>query len=48
MAKFGREIGLTKTYLPDIGTLLVCLLAVGTVLRGIAASKPGKLNLSLI
>ena len=43
MARYGREIGQLRTYLPDLETLLVCLLAVGTVLRGIAASKSGKL-----
>ena len=42
MARYGREIGQLRTYLPDLETLLVCLLAVGTVLRGIAASKSGK------
>ena len=44
MARYGREIGQMRTYLPDLEMLLVCLLAVGTVLRGIAASKSGKLS----
>ena len=44
MARFGRQISTLKSYLPDATTILICLLAVGTVLRGVNASKNGEIT----